>query len=145
MTYFVWADDMCVGSSILDHDHRQLVAIVNELHTSTSRGEGREIVGSILKKLIAYTQQHFQREEHHMEQVHYSRIADHKRQHQHLLEQVLALQARFEAGHTSVAAQVSALLRDWLSIHIRREDRQFSAEATGEPAGAPVPEISDTP
>lgn len=130
MTYFIWADDMSVGNTLLDHDHRKLVDLVNELHTATSRGEGREVVGEVLGKLLAYTQEHFQREEHHMERVQYSKITEHKRQHRDLLEKVLDLQARFEAGHITVAAQVSTLLCDWLSIHIRRDDKQFAVEMT---------------
>ncbi|MFD2365336.1 bacteriohemerythrin [Pseudoduganella sp. GCM10020061] len=134
MSYFSWTSDMSVGNTLLDHDHRVLVALVNDLHTATSRGEGREVVGAILDRLFAYTQQHFQREEHHMQRVQYSKAAEHTRLHQDLLRQVLELKARFDAGHVTVAAQVSALLRDWLSLHILRDDRQFAAElaaATG--------------
>jgi len=128
VTYFVWAEDMSVGSALLDCDHRRLVDLVNELHTSTTAGAGRDIVGSILERLITYTREHFQREEHHMEQLRYSKIIEHKRQHQELLGKVLELRSRFDAGQITVAAQVSALLRDWLSVHIRREDKQYLFE-----------------
>lgn len=127
---------MSVGNTLLDHDHQALIALVNELHTATSRGEGREVVGDILDRLLVYTQQHFQREEHHMEQVHYSKMVEHLRLHRDLYERVLELKARFDSGHITVAAQVSSLLRDWLSLHILRDDKQFAAEVTTASADA---------
>jgi hemerythrin len=35
------------------------------------------------------------------------------------------LQQRYEAGHITVAAQLSTVLRDWLSLHIRRSDKEL--------------------
>ncbi|RZI42822.1 bacteriohemerythrin [Herbaspirillum sp. HC18] len=130
MAYFEWGDDMSVGSAMIDDDHRTLIGLVNELHTATSRGEGRDVVGGIIEALITYTRDHFQREEHHMTALRYSKLAEHKRQHKELLEKVLDMQAKFITGHVTVAAQVSTLLRDWLSIHIRREDKEFAAQLT---------------
>lgn len=126
MAYFEWGDDLVVGNKLLDDDHRDLIGLVNELHTATSRGEGREVVGSILERLIDYTSSHFEREEAHMEKVGYPKLAQHRLQHEAMLKQARALQARFEEGNITVAAQVSALLRDWLSLHIRREDKAMA-------------------
>lgn len=139
MAYFEWGDDLSVGNDLLDRDHRNLIGLVNSLHTATSRGDGREVVGSIIAALIDYTQDHFQREERHMEAVRYPKREEHRRQHRELLDKVLEIEARFKAGHVTVAAQVSTLLRDWLSIHIRRADREFATGGLngGLPSAAP--------
>jgi len=126
MAYFEWGDDLSVGNSLIDHDHRRLIAFVNDLHTATSRGAGRDVVGRTIAALIAYTKEHFQREEHHMEALRYPKLAEHRRQHAELLDKVLELEARFNEGHVTVAAQLSNLLRDWLSLHIRRSDKDFA-------------------
>ena len=125
----MWSADMSVGNALLDHDHKALMELVNELHTATSRGEGRQVVDEVLRRLVAYTQQHFRREEHHMECVHYPKLAEHREQHRALMGKVLELVALYQAGHVCVAAQVSALLRDWLSIHVRRDDKEFASAA----------------
>lgn len=127
MAYFNWGDDLAVGNLQVDDDHKQLIGFVNELHTATSRGEGREVVGEILSGLIKYTQEHFQREEHYMERLRYPKLDAHRRQHAALIKTVLEMRDKYERGHVTVPAQVSALLRDWLSIHIRREDKAFVA------------------
>jgi hemerythrin len=127
MTYFKWGADLSVGNSFIDHDHRRLIGYVNDLHSATTKGKGREVVESILVALIKYTQEHFQREEHHMERMHFAGIEAHKQQHRELLQQVLALQEKYKEGHITVAAQVSHLLRDWLSLHIMKSDKKLAA------------------
>lgn len=127
MSFFPWNDDLSVGNALLDHDHRKLIGLVNELHSATSRGAGMEVVGKVLAELAAYAREHFQREEHHMERVRYPALDAHRCEHRELLEKVDALQHRFRNGDVTVAARVSMLLRDWLSIHIARSDRLLAA------------------
>lgn len=127
MAYFEWGDDLSVNDAGIDRDHRRLIDLVNELHTATRHGDGRDVVGGIIDALIAYAGAHFQREEQHMERMGYSGYEEHKRKHQVLLAAVLDMQSRLESGYLTVAAQLSALLRDWLSVHIRREDKAFAA------------------
>ena len=63
MAYFEWAADLEIDHGPIDADHRQLVDLVNALHTATSQGQGQEVVGGVMARLITYTQQHFTREE----------------------------------------------------------------------------------
>jgi hemerythrin len=126
MAYFEWGDDLAVGNSLIDHDHQGLIKLVNDLHDATQKGEGRSVVEGILNELLAYTQSHFQREEFHMAQVRYAAIDAHKLEHVAILKQILALQQQFAMGDITVATKVSAILRDWLSIHIMRSDKAFA-------------------
>ena len=61
MAYFEWAPDMVIDGGAIDADHQHLVQLVNELHTATNDGRGREVVGDILAQLIRYTADHLQR------------------------------------------------------------------------------------
>ena len=126
MTYFVWSDDLNIDNGALDDDHRKLVACVNELHSATSGGHGQAVVGAILIRLIEYTRGHFEREEREMERHHFPQVGEHKQQHVKLLNEVTDLKARFDAGSITVASQVSTMLRDWLSLHIRRHDKELA-------------------
>lgn len=51
----------------------------------------------------------------------------HKIGHQALVEQLQKLQRRYQEGSIAVAAQLSSVLRDWLSLHIRRSDKELIA------------------
>lgn len=126
MAYFEWADDMEIdGGGPIDQDHQLLVELVNELHTATSRGAGREVVGGILSRTISSTREHLRREEELMEQKGFPDLEVHKQGHDSFMERLLALQQKHESGSLTVAAQLSATLRDWLSLHIRRNDKEL--------------------
>lgn len=125
MAYFEWAADLVIDNGPLDADHRALIALVNELHTATSQGLGQDVVADVMEQLITYTEQHFAREEHVMQAAKFAQFEAHQRAHQELIKLLRGLQARHGEGSITTAAQLSTLLRDWLSLHIRRSDREL--------------------
>lgn len=127
MAYFEWADDMVIDQGPIDADHRQLIGLVNRLHSATALGEGGAMVGALLDELVAYTRAHFAREEQLMAQLNHAQRDEHAAAHRRLLGEVERLTGLHAAGGITTAAQVSMLLRDWLSLHIRREDRALRA------------------
>lgn len=125
MAYFAWADDMVIDGGPIDADHRLLVELVNELHTATSEGQGRAVVETILHRVIVSTQEHLRNEEHIMAQMGFPDLDNHKIGHQHFMDQLWSLEKKLQAGSITVAAQLSSVLRDWLSLHIRRNDKEL--------------------
>ena len=43
--------------------------------------------------------------------------------HQKFIERLETLRTQYESGSMTVASQLSTVLRDWLSLHIRRDDK----------------------
>lgn len=123
MAYFEWADDLVIDKGPIDQDHQHLVELVNTLHTATSQGCGQDVVGHILDDLAAYTKGHLQREERLMAEVNFPQLEGHRHGHERFVADLEKIQRRFESGSITTASQLSALLRDWLSLHIRRSDR----------------------
>lgn len=123
MAYFEWADDMEIDRGPIDQDHRLLVEQVNALHTATSRGEGQAIVAELLEALERDTVEHIEREESFLHRVGYPESQGHRLGHQRFIDELRVLRQRQAQGHVTVAAQLSQLLRDWLSVHIRRNDK----------------------
>ncbi len=139
MAYFKWADDMVIDNGPIDEDHKHLADLVNALHDATDQGRGREVVGGILQELIGYTSSHLQKEEAAMAAAGFPNLERHKIGHQAFIAQLEKLSVRYQEGSISVAAQLSTVLRDWLSLHIRRSDREllvFMQQQTRGP-GAP--------
>ena len=125
MAYFVWADDMVIDNGPIDSDHQMLIEQVNQLHTATQAGRGQEIVGQLLDTLIRSTIDHIQREEQFMARINYPRLTEHQAGHENFVSKLRELQGKFTSGSITVAAQLSTLLRDWLSLHIRRYDKDI--------------------
>ena len=136
MAYFEWADDLAIDHGPIDADHMKLVELVNRLHDATSEGRGMEVVEAILAELVDYTEAHLRREEQAMQAAGFPGLERHRQSHAKFVADLRHLQQRFEAGSMAVAAQLSAVLRDWLSLHIRRGDKEllhFLNERAGKP------------
>jgi hemerythrin-like metal-binding protein len=127
VAYFEWDKDLVIDDSgPIDQDHLKLIDLVNELHTATSQGRGQEVVRKIMGELMAYTKSHFSREEGIMEHAKFPQLATHKMLHAEFVNHMKKLQEKHDSGSQTVASQLSALVRDWLSIHIRERDKEFS-------------------
>ena len=125
MAYFEWAQDMVIDHGPIDEDHKKLVELVNTLHDATSQGRGREVVGRLLTTLIHDTADHLHKEESVMAAAGYPHLDRHKTGHQEFVDSLNDLQRKYQAGSITVASQLSAVLRDWLSLHIRRYDKDL--------------------
>lgn len=130
MAYFEWASDLVIDGGRIDQDHMHLVDLVNQLHTATTDGVGQEVVMKIMQQLVTYTMEHFTREEQTMAAARFPGLKQHQASHQQFISDLDVLIRQFASGSISVAAQLSALLRDWLSLHIRRSDREFRVYMT---------------
>jgi hemerythrin-like metal-binding protein len=125
MAFFEWAEDFVIDKGPIDADHLQLVALVNELHTATTQGTGHDVAGGIIDLLIGYTRQHFTREEQIMASARFPGLVEHQAAHQQIILQIDTLKRKHDDGSITVASQLSTLLRDWLSVHIRRSDKEL--------------------
>lgn len=125
MAYFEWTDDLVIDEGPIDADHRQLVDLVNVLHTATSEGRGVEVIDDVLQQVIAYTLGHLQREEALMAAVQFPQLENHRLLHRRFADHVSVLKQKYEVGSITVASQLSTVLRDWLSLHIRRSDKEL--------------------
>ena len=83
------------------------------------------MVGQLLEQLLADTAEHLRQEERQMQQAGYPHMDRHRMGHDRFEAELRALQAKYQSGSITVASQLSTLLRDWLSLHIRRNDKEL--------------------
>lgn len=126
MPIMTWNEALSVHIESLDDQHRQLVGLINELHDAMKQGQGRQIVGSIIDRLAAYTQQHFTAEELLFEQHDYPAKAGHKREHNTFIENVADFRNKFNKGHLMLSMEVMTFLKEWLVNHIQVSDKKYS-------------------
>jgi len=120
-----WNDRYSVGVKTIDQQHSGLFAIVNELHAAMIKGQAKNVVGSLLEKLIKYTVEHFAYEERMMAAAKYPGLVTHRAHHADLTRQVEDFMARYKRGDGAVNIELLQFLRDWLTRHIQQEDKQY--------------------
>jgi hemerythrin len=127
MSVFAWKAEYSVGIRQIDDQHKQLVAMINDLHEAMAEGKGRDILGEILAKLIVYTKEHFASEEALMEKHGYPDFPSHKVAHAKMTKKVMELQKEFEASDVKHSIEVGRFLQQWLNKHILETDKQYSS------------------
>jgi len=145
MALIEWKDRMSVGVEALDHDHRKLIDILNQLH-DLMRGVRSDISAlQIVRSLIKYTEYHFDCEERLMRLARYPDYEEHVRSHQEMKRRALDFEKKLESSPTSEAVILPLFdfVSDWLMRHILREDMKYRSYL-GRAGGTATAEKSPT-
>lgn len=126
MPLFNWSEKYSVGVYMFDVQHKMFVGLINELHDAMRAGTARDVLGSILKKLLDYARMHFDEEGRQMTAFSYPGLAAHKAEHDKLLAIVIELKARFDRGDNAITIEVINFLKDWLINHTMLTDKQYT-------------------
>lgn len=125
MALIEWNDKYSVGVRELDSQHKQLVAILNELYEAMQSGKANDLIGQIINKLVNYTKTHFTTEEKYMSQYGYPDLASQQREHATFTDKVLKFKEDFDSGRTSMSVSVTSFVKDWLLSHISGSDQKY--------------------
>lgn len=140
MAQFSWTDDLYTGSSLIDGDHRRLIVLVNALFETMESGQTSERMSKAMNDLIAYTEEHFGREEAQMERIQYVAALAHKSEHSKLIKQIAELRDMLDAGGRINVPAVCAFLGEWLRDHILTTDMKLAAALKKQPGSESAPQ-----
>jgi hemerythrin len=127
MALLDWKTDYSVDVQSIDLQHKKLFGMVNELHEAMKSGKGSQIAPEILKRLVAYTREHFANEESMMLRAKYPAFASHKAEHDKLTTEVVKLVQDFDAGKVALSVKLLEFLRSWLQNHILSADKKYTS------------------
>ncbi len=123
--FFHWDQSLDLGIRDMNAEHKQLIALMNNLHDSHSAQDSREVLKQHIEKLKDYTIQHFQDEEIFMEKMAYPKLDTHKIIHAELLRKFQLHYDNFKAEGV-LRQDFFDFLQLWLSAHIRGIDMQYA-------------------
>ena len=126
MNKFVeWSNELSVGIEKIDAQHQVLVDLLNQIHDAIQHRHGAEATQNIVEKLGEYTRVHFAVEESLMRILHYPEYEQHKIQHDRLIQQLVDLSGRLNAGK-AVSFELAHFLKVWLTKHIMENDKRYA-------------------
>ncbi len=131
MAFINWSDDLSTGIKAFDEQHKKLIGLVNDLHSSMTQGKGRDVLNRILADLVNYTKTHFASEEEMMTRHKYMGYLKHKIEHDRLTGQAGELLKKSESGEPVMSVQVMDFLKGWLENHILKTDKQYGPYLNG--------------
>jgi hemerythrin-like metal-binding protein len=120
-----WQDRFSVGVAEVDHEHRELIRLINELHDALSRKLPAEQVRAALGEIDAGISAHFALEEKNMQSWHYPGYQDHKRDHERLLDEIGDLIDACESGIPADIEAFGERLNAWFENHFQTHDARL--------------------
>ena len=133
---FKWSDKYRIGIALIDDQHQRLFAVINQLgdflenrHESKQKQQ-QWSVQNFLVEISDYSEKHFAAEERVMEKVAAPMLAEHKKIHQGLLENIVGFKNRILANaniseQLQILEQIHKFMGSWLIKHIMEEDVKF--------------------
>lgn len=125
MALLEWRPEFSVGDPAVDHEHRELIDLVNAagrvIQDGGSEAEIDRAFGDLLRGISA----HFAHEEHQMRAAGYDQTRMHKDDHERLIDALRdIMDAQAHATDRSVPRLVK-VLGDWFSGHFSTHDARL--------------------
>lgn len=125
MPLISWSNDMSVGNSMIDGEHRQWIAIINKLGDAMKDGAADAVMGEIIAELAAYTTKHFRDEENLFSKTAYPNIDAHKAKHKFLVDKIDGLRKEHQSNQIALGVKILNFLKEWLVEHIMKTDKTY--------------------
>ena len=123
MSLIEWQDNFNIGLAGVDHEHRQLIDLINRLHDELISGKDQDRIELFFGELYTAISAHFALEEKFMLDQHYDRYDSHKADHEQLLDEISDL---MEEAATlpleSLSEALSERLKKWFERHFHGMD-----------------------
>lgn len=120
-----WKPEYSVGDPAIDHEHRELVDLVNTaaaaLLDGGVRGDAERAFGDLLRAISA----HFALEEEQMRRAGYDQIAAHKDDHERLLDALRDIMDTDDDAGNATAQRLTDALEIWFTDHFRTHDARL--------------------
>lgn len=126
MALINWSDQYSLAIPSIDNQHKKLIELINQLHEALAAGKAKEVLGSILVELADYTVTHFKFEEQMMNKHGYTSFNGHVTVHNEFVNKIQGYVNDFEQGRSAFSISLMNFLRDWLTNHILKTDKEYA-------------------
>lgn len=126
MALLTWKDSYRLGIPSVDHEHKELIDLINQLHDDLGKAPSQERVITFLEEINAKISAHFALEEKVMRGLGYDELEAHKAEHERLLDAIRDIMERYEAdGYVDLEGELSAHLKEWFEQHFATRDARL--------------------
>jgi hemerythrin len=129
-----WQERFSVGVPEVDHEHRELIRLINLLHEALEQGSPAERVRAALGEVHVAISAHFALEEKDMQAWGYPGYAAHKRDHERLLDELRDL---MDSIDWAIPADTTGRVNAWFETHFQTQDAKLHGYLHREPGAEP--------
>ena len=122
-----WSAVFSVGIKIIDDQHKELFALVNDMfnHVVGDAQAERVYFKKVVQKAVEYVKIHFSTEEKIMLHTNFPGYGEHKKAHDAFVLTVVEKVQDFEAGKKFTLLEFTQFLKEWILTHIAIMDKGY--------------------
>lgn len=121
-----WRDEFRLGIAAVDHEHQEMVALINRIFVRLASGDPAARIADDLGEVYSRISAHFALEERVMRDRRYDRFAEHKDDHERLLDEIREIMEAHEAGtYEHRKGAFAARLEEWFVAHFKTKDARL--------------------
>jgi hemerythrin-like metal-binding protein len=125
MVLIEWKQEFAVGVPEVDYEHRELIALINELAATLEHQGSEPGVEEFLGEIFAKISAHFALEEKIMRERRYDQYEDHKADHERLLDDIRDIMDDYEDEQRFDREMLAGRLSAWFGVHFRTKDARL--------------------
>lgn len=125
MSLLHWEDRYSVGVAAVDHEHKELIELINRLYEEAATRGSKEAVVNFFGDLFRTVSAHFALEERLMRERGYDRLIQHKNDHERLLDEIRDIMEDFNASDRFDDRLLAERLDAWFCRHFESHDARL--------------------
>lgn len=132
MSLLEWKSEFSVGVESMDFEHRNMIAMINEIYDEMKARRDASSVEQFLGDIHAAISAHFALEERMMKDAGYGEYEAHKDDHEELLDQIRDMMDEFRVDSESGFGILKENLANWFEAHFASFDARLHGQLAGE-------------
>lgn len=126
MPLIEWRDEFRIGVPAVDHEHQELIGLINALFEETTRQGAAAPLGDLFGEIYNGISAHFALEERLMREQRYFEYEAHKTDHERLLDEIREIMDGYELGaYRDLEGTLAARLEEWFTHHFKTFDARL--------------------
>ncbi|MHC4270335.1 MAG: bacteriohemerythrin [Planctomycetota bacterium] len=120
-----WNDEYSVNISLIDEQHKKLFDLINQANIVEALNNNTKDVLAILDQMTEYALEHFETEEHYMEEFDFPGYQSHRNEHIDFTNTAIDYKNRVVGGDYQIINEILEYLKQWLFNHIQVTDKKY--------------------
>jgi len=125
MALIEWKDEFNLGVPSIDHEHRELIDLINESFDHLVGSDSHTVIQHYLGDIYARIAAHFALEEKIMREKKYDQYEDHKQDHEQLLDDILDIMDEYDEKDIVDYQKLGDSLTHWFTNHFKTKDARL--------------------
>ncbi len=125
MVLIEWKTEFEIGIPDVDHEHQEIITLINDLHEAMSGENATISVMDFLGEIYAHVAAHFALEEKIMRTNSYDQYRDHKADHERLLDELRDIMDDYEENAYFSDEEFAGHVERWFTEHFKTKDARL--------------------